>query len=743
MEVKAEDKIIQEIHVQGLQTLKEKAVRKDVTSKIGDVYSEDKVQKDVEALYNTGKFEEVTLETQEMPLKKPVPDSTGVRVIFKVTEKPILRRIDFKGNKKFSRRRFLSDLVSKEGEPYDSFKTHEDVEKITTLYKDKGYADVTVENYTSKDPKTGKIVLTFYVTEGNRIRIDQVTLEGVSAFPEKKLKKLIKTKRKKVYKEETIQEDLKKLELFYKNRGYIKAKIGEPKVVFNAERTGMTIAIPIEEGRQFHIGTFSFEGNTVFPEADLRKQITLKPGKLFAQDQLDESVHNIQSQYADKGYLRAQVQPDLQEDAEAGVLNTQFKIVESGVVFVDRIYVDGNTSTKDYVLLREVLLKPGEPFNASKVRRSAERMYNLGFLDDVQIDVQQPREPDKADIVFEVTEGKPGILSAGAGFSSVDGLLGTLQLQHINLFGRAQRLNLLWEFGRRRQNYELGWTTPWFMGKPVSVGTDIFNTIRRRQFGTEVDAFKERRRGGDVRVGPRLNDYYSLLFTYAYEEVKIFDLSPTLVLPSDILIGQNVTSSLTSQIIRDSRDNVFDATKGSRNSAAVQVAGGPFGGNVHFYKPGVKSTVFFPTFWKFVFSLNMQHDMIKEFAPSKNVPINELFLLGGADTVRGYDFTEVGARNGGKVRSIFNAEYKFPIVQEHGRSILQGAFFADVGGAWTSVNTVNYKIGNEEDQMKAGIGFGIRFKTPVFPIRLDWGYGLNHRAGEQLTQFYFTIGNIF
>jgi outer membrane protein insertion porin family len=175
----------------------------------------------------------------------------------------------------------------------------------------------------------------------------------------------------------------------------------------------------------------------------------------------------------------------------------------------------------------------------------------------------------------------------------------------------------------------------------------------------------------------------------------------------------------------------------------AQVAGGPFGGNVDFYKPEVSSVYFFPTFWKFVFSLAARGGWVKDYPPSKSVPLSERFIMGGVDTVRGYDAGQIGPGDFGLYMAVFNAEYKFPIVQEHNKTILQGAFFADAGGAWTHRDDITLKIGSNPNYMRSGAGFGIRFKTPVFPIRLDWGYGFNHRPGEQLSQFYFTIGNMF
>jgi outer membrane protein insertion porin family len=401
------------------------------------------------------------------------------------------------------------------------------------------------------------------------------------------------------------------------------------------------------------------------------------------------------------------------------------------------------------VIRREILLKEGDVFSAGKVRRSVEKIYNLGFLDDVQVDVQQPRSPTEADIVFNVVEGKPGILSAGAGYSSVDNFVGTLQVQHINLFGRAQRLNLMWEFGDRKKNYEIGWTEPWIFGKPVSFGVDLFNTERQLPYGTDRNAYEESRKGFTVRLGPRLTDRLSLIHSYSYERVSKFNVKQIYVDEPDparrILPGKTIISSLTNGLIYDTRDNVFDATRGTRNSASVQVAGGPLQGDINFYKPSVSSAIYFPTFWKFVLSFSGQGAYVKPFDVSKssNIPESERFYIGGVDTVRGYRWGEIGEPAGNFWKLLFNAEYKFPIVQERNRTILQGAFFADVGGGWSGSEDIVMRVGKEPNNLRSGVGFGIRFKTPVFPIRLDWGYGLNHQPGEELSHFYFTIGNIF
>ncbi len=728
------------VSIEGLKNVKEKAVRGQLKTRTGKQYSEDIVTGDIQNILGLGYFDnaEVTV------------DSSTWRITFKVMEKPFIKKIAVKGNKKFSQGRIKDEMLLKEKEYYDLSKMEESKTKIATLYGDKGYADMKLEVYPTVDEATNQMTVSFLITEGNRILIGDVILEGVNSFKPKKVRKLMKTRRSKVYKEETLQEDRREIEKFYKNNGYNNVKVSEPEIEYNAERTRMVVIVTVNEGPRYKIGTIGFAGNTVFGEQELRKPMAIKSGEIFNDERLQESRQSMLEMYSDRGYLHAQVEPQYDEDPQKGIMDITFTIAEDAIVYMGNVFIDGLVSTKEKVIRREITLKEGDVFSAAKVRRSLEKIYNLGFIDAVEPQIMPTEKPDVMDLGLNVTEGKPGMLSAGAGYSSVDQFVGTLQVQHINLFGRAQRLNLTWEFGARKQNYEISWTEPWFLDRPMSFGLSAFNTDRLRDYGSVTSAYHEARKGGSASFGPRLSDILSLQFTYSYEQVEIYDIDQTVLAAIQAeqananILSNGITSSLSSQIVRDTRDNIFDASRGNRQSLSVQLAGGPLGGTENFVKPIVRTSWFFPTFWKFVFSLNGTAGLVQNFAPSDDVKSWERFYVGGADTVRGYAYRdEIGPDRGGKMMAVFNAEYKFPIVQERKRTILQGAFFADMGGSWLDPQDFRFTVGEGETDMKVGVGFGIRFTTPVFPLRLDWGYGLNHKPGEDLSQFYFTIGNMF
>jgi len=714
-----------QIEITGNRNVQTKKILKALDIKKGDEYSEEAVSKGLQNIYELGFFENIRIEVTEV--------EGGVNVTYIVTERPLIKRIEFKGNEEFSNTKLQKEIESKENESFDNRKMQEDAEKILTLYKEKGYADVKVEPYTAEDEKSGMVIVTFFITEGAQIRIGKVNLVGVEAFDTKKIKKKMKTKRKKFFKQELLDEDLKMIEAYYKTRGFLKVNLGTPIVIYNEQRTQIFVTLFVYAGLRYTVGDIGFQGNYVFTAEELEKEFELKKGEIFSQAKFETSLSNIQERYAEKGYIRMRFNPEYLTDDERKEADILISIDEDGVVYIDRIYVEGNVITKDFVIRREFIVREGDPFNVKKIRRTQEKLYNLGFFSDVVIEIGQSDDPYKADLMCQVTEQRTGLLSIGAGYSSQDGLVGTFQITQSNLFGRGQRLDLMLEFGKKKTNYQVGFTEPWFLGRHVLFGIDVYDTDRDR------DYYKEMRTGGDIRIGPHLTDILSLYFTYTYERVKVYDALSEFKSEE----GRKDSSNFTTYLVRDSRDNVFDASRGSRNSISLEFSGGILGGDTDFVKTAISSSWYFPTFWRFVLAAQLRYAIVSSFRPSTGVPIYERFYVGGADSVRGYDYRgEIGPDEGGVIMFVSNFEFKFPIVMEKNRTVLQGAVFLDMGGSWRK-RDVNFTIGTGDNQLKVGIGAGIRFKTPIFPVRLDWGYGLNHRPGEDKSQWYFTIGQSF
>jgi outer membrane protein insertion porin family len=738
------------ITVEGLRNVKPRKVWDVISLKKNKIYSEEKVRDDVRSILSLGSFEIVDSNYDE---------KNGL-LTYTVTEKPCLEKIVFKGNNAFKENKLKNELgkdeIGLKGKSfYDVIKLENAKRKIISLYAEKGYADMLLEVYPVIDTDTNKINLTFFITENNRVILGGVHVDGVLAFSEKKILNTLKTKKKKIFNSEIFQLDLKTIETFYKDKGFFDYKVIESTTDYNPERTEMFLTVAIQEGQRYCFGDIALdvEGSDGVLSIDgidrkkIFKHIKIKKGDIYNQSAIIQSIQEIYELYSDKGYMHVDINPDFKKEEEKGVIDVVVKIKENSVVFLGNVYIEGLTSTKEKVIIRELLLKSGDVFSSSKIRRSIERIYNLGFIDGVEPNVLPTNNPSVMELSLLIAEGRPGMITAGAGYSSVDQFIGSIQLQHMNLFGLAQRLNLLWEFGERRQNYEIGWTDPWILNKNASLSLSVYDIQRLRDYGSWTDAYEENRIGFSAQVGPRISERIGLLFGYSYEYVDMYDYTNDTVkqlIHNATDISQDKSSSLSAQIAYDSRDYIFDPSSGSRHSLALVCADSYLGGNVDYLKANVKTTWFFPTFWKFVLSVNIAGGLVTNYGVSEKVPLYEKYYIGGADTVRGYKYrTEIGAEDGGKIMAVMNIEYKFPIVSERGRTVLQGAIFYDIGGIWDKFNDVDFTIGKKQTNLHSGVGFGIRFATPVFPLRLDWGYGLDHKEGEQLQQFYFTIGNIF
>ncbi|MFH1715159.1 MAG: outer membrane protein assembly factor BamA [Elusimicrobiota bacterium] len=740
--------VVKEIRILGNVHTKESLVRSEISTKKKHVYSEEKINEDIRAILATGKYEDAQVEL--------IDDEDGVVVVYNVKERPYITKMDFQGNDTVKTQKLKSKIESKINGSYNAVTLTQDEAKITDYYREKGYVDAKIESYTDVNEDTNEAVITIYISEGKKVLIKKVVFQGVTAFKQKKLFRLLKTKRNKVYKEDVFQMDMEKVKFFYKNKGYLKVEIGEPEMVLDAEREFMTLVITVKEGMRYKVGNINFEGNTIFSKDDFAKEVVLKTGQMYGEENFQRSLQGIHDMYAERGYIRSSIDPEFIYNEEQNVVDFKFSIIENGIVYIDRIYIEGNDVTKDYVVRKQLVIKEGDSFNVKKVRRSQEQIYNLGFFQDVQIDVDE-NALDSANLAFIVDEQKTGMASVGAGYSSQDGMLGTIQVSQINFAGRAQKLNFMWEFGEKRQNYQISFTDPYFLRSDTSFGIDIFNTNRSREYVyiddygfSRSDWYTEERVGGRLRLGKKLSDIYTAGMSYSREQVRVSDVSDDASSNHLALIeqqdqGTQKTNTLAVSGSRDTRDNVFDPSRGAKTNLSLELAGSfLLGGHTNFTKITTAHSFFIPTFWKFVIGFNCQAGLVSHFYPSNDVPIYEKFYVGGAESVRGYDYRgDIGPGSGGNYMFVYNVEYKFPIVQESNHTILQGAFFLDVGGMWDNQKKITLEIGRRENDMRAGVGFGVRFKTPVFPIRLDWGYGLNQREGKHPSQFYFTIGQLF
>ncbi|MDR0820013.1 MAG: outer membrane protein assembly factor BamA [Endomicrobium sp.] len=726
--------VISNVSIDGLKNMKPKSVLSVANLKKGKCYSSVAAREDIRSILETGCFDNVEIRF----------DNISGNLTFVVTEKPYIERIVFNGNLEFSEGELKRKSVLKEKNYYDFLKLEETKEKIIALYGDKGYADCKIEVYPTIDVDMNKMTITFLITENNRIVIEEVKVKGMVFFKEKKILKLMKTNPGKVFKEGIYQTDLKSIEMFYKNNGFMDYKFISSTVVYNDARTKMFLALNISEGSRYKIGSITYDGNSAVDNKEIEKAIKLKKDQIFNQDKIIEAMDIIYKFYYDRGYRDAKVVLHFNKDIDGGLVDVNLSIEENSVLYVRNIYIDGLVLIRDKIIRRELLVKPGEVLTSENLRRSIEKIYNLGFVNNVEHQVFATDKPGVVDLKILITEQDfDGTISGGIGYSSDNQLVASSQIQYANIFGLGQNLSLFGEFCKKRQNYKIEWTEPYVFDKNISLALTAFNIKRNRNYGNKDDIYKEGRTGFVAKTGPRINDYMSLLFGYSYEHVKLLciNLPVKAKIEENFNLARDKTSSIFVRFKYDLSDYVFNPSRGSIHTADLDLANNLLGGDVNFVKGVVKSKWFFPTFWKFILSVNLQNGIIIPYNGQLSIPIYDGFYLGGSDTIRGYDLrTEIGPKGGGTIMGFMNIEYNFPIIFDKGRELIQGMIFYDVGGSWKNYDDINLILGSERKNIRSGIGFGIKIMTPVIPLKFEWGYGLNHKQGEKRTQFYFSFG---
>lgn len=750
--------MICDIDTQGLKNIRPKTVTKAGSAKKGELYDRYQVAEDIHSISALGNFDSVEIDISPINGSRKEKDGSGEafpcqRLTYLLQEKPIFDRLTYQGRKHLGKGAISQAMNLKIKDPFNEAKLQADLERIKAKYAEKGYVNADISYELTRDEKLGVVYVKLIINEGDRVRVKEVNLYGATELPAEKILKKASNRPGKVFKPQNLQRDYVKMILYGRNEGYADFNLDVPQIDINESKTEVIISYNVTEGEKVDFGTVSFEGNNVFTHEELQKQVFFREGKRYNQKDFDDTITAIQEQYANKGYLQVQVAPIKQ--IENGKLNLTFDIAEGHIFYIDHVDVTGYENTKKYVFTRELSIKPGDLYDNEKIRRSQTKILNLGFINDVQIDLQPTADPQKVDLGFHVVEGRPGMFTAGLAMSSMDGLYGELSINHMNLFGRAQRLSLRTLFGKEILDYTVSWSAPWIYDKPTSLGVDLFNTRRYRSFSNENQAYTERRLGGRVKVGPRFHDdIYQLSLGYSFENIDIYDIDERFQCAEGqdpatcIAEGKTNMSTLSADFAIDTRDNIWDPTRGWRNSIGLALAGGPIGGDLDLWYLNARS-IFNHTVWNvggnypIVFVLSNKFGSVQAYGRTDEVPPYEKFFLGGADTVRGYERAgEIGPEYGGDMYYVMNAELRFPLAREGRRNMAQFAFFFDLGNSWNKFDDLEFSLGPDENQFKAGVGVGLRFTTPSLPIRIDWGYGLNHNSHEDRSHFYFNISNM-
>lgn len=738
-------KIVKSVEVTGNKAISTATIMAKLKTRVGQVYFPQAARDDIKRLYETGFFSDISLDLEDV--------EGGLKVTFKVEERPIIEDITIEGNKTFRTSALLRKLKSKQGQYMNLAVLKDDLTLIKKEYEKKGQPDVTVDQSVTTDPKTNKTKIAIKINEGRRIKIRRIYVDGNLHFPDGKILGLIKTKRAGwfnpgYFKEDQFNDDLERIKDFYQKNGYLDAAV-DYRLDYDA-KGDIYLRIHVEEGKSYSVGSITFRGNVKATDKELSDSIKACPaGGVFTYDSLKMDVANLQGFYFGKGYIYAQINESAALDSATGKVDITYTITENDIVYVDRILIRGNIKTKDKVIRRELRIKPGERFDGDKLKRTKERLYNLGFFDEINYDTEQGSAPNNRNLVVDVKEAKTGSFSFGGGYSSIDQFVGFVEIEQKNFdwqnwktfTGAGQDLKLRGELGSVRENFELSFTEPWMFDHPISFGFDLYSRVHDKDSDVGY-GYREKRTGGDLRLGKEFSEYIKGGIIYRLEEVEISDVDTTAT-SKDLQDeeGKNLISSMEFTLTRDTTDNVFNPSRGLVLSGSYEIAGGPMGGDKKFNKIFGLASQYFPSFGKNVLQLQARAGIVTPYGDQKKVPIYERFFAGGANTIRGYEERTVGPADpvtsdplGGEALMIFNIEYTFPIVE-----FIKGALFIDTGGVWGKVS--DFDLGG----FKTGIGFGVRIKTPIGPLKLDYGIPLNKQPGKESKEgrFHFSMSHGF
>jgi outer membrane protein insertion porin family len=779
----ANGRTIEAIEFKGLKSLSEETLRYYLGLAPGQPLNEEALNKNLKQLWDRNLVDDVQVES--------VPTANGVRLVITITERPVLRSIDYQGLKRISKTDLQDKLTTQrirvhEGEPLSLGELQRVKAMIEEMYGEKGYRFATATYAVSEvAPNEKKVVFT--VDEGDRVRISDIEFEGNTVFNDARLRLTMKNtkesafisriSKKDLYDPAKLQEDLDKVRDLYRGVGYKNVVMGDPKIevkTVDLHETGskdqkrrMFITIPVEEGERWRFGQVSIEGNKVYPEKALLRPFEHKATGWLRSKVVDDAVKDITDAYHNTGYIFARVEPELIERPDR-VADLVVHITEGEQFKVGRIEFQGNERTKDKVLRRELRVYEGGLVNVTAIRNSVTKVNQLGYFkltEENPVDIDTDSEKKKVNLLFKGAESDRTELQFGGGWSQLDGFFGQFGISTKNFLGRGEQVGVSVQTGKLRNYFDLSYSIPWFLDKPQSLGIRAYDENYDYSLFSDQDRYIRDSKGAIFTYGRNFRLFQSASISY---NLSKYDDQTQIVVPALLpgetpppadqpQPGSTVTtpyrihnSSLRPAYLFDSRDNPFEPTRGQKISLAVEYAGGPLGGDNYFLRPEVGYSLFVPVSnypTKTIFAFNAEGGVIHPFGKQ---PINvlERFFLGGENSIRGHRYRSIFLRDkngqplrdanevilGGDSYAQFNLEYHF---------VLGGPFrvllFGDAGNVFGDGQSFNLS------NLRRTAGVELRVFLPVFgaPLRFIYAKNLDPQPQDSFESFQFSIGTSF
>ena len=732
-----EKEVVSKVHIAGTRFIEEDAVLYAIRTKQGEAFSPEALQEDLKRIYQMGYFKDIQITSEDT--------ESGKEITFHVEEKPMVKAVQIHGNKKIKHDDVQEVIEVKPRTILDLNKTNGDVTRIKKLYIDKGYFQADV-SYKVNPMPNDMVGVDYSIKEGDIIKVKKVTFSGNDSISGKKIAKIMETREKDlmslfttkgIFKNEGMDKDIERITAFYYSKGFLLVEVEKPAVEF--KKNGIHIHIKITEGPKFTIGSIDFDGDLIYDKSILKSKVKAASGQTFNGQKLNDDLIALKALYAEQGFAFSDITPLTSINHNEKTVDLVFKFIKGRKIYIEEIRITGNTRTRDKVIRREMRLTEGAVYNSEEIKRSKQEVNNLGYFEDVIINTSPGGKENLIKLHVEVTERPTGSFSVGAGYSSMDSVVGMFQISQNNLFGKGQRLSFMSQIGGDSTQFDISFTEPWFRNTRTSVGFDLFKIDREyREFDRDSAGF-------NLRASFPLDhkyDYTRFYLTYRLEttEIEVDDYDDVAL---DIVEqeGTILTSSITGSIVRDSRDDHWKPRMGSNCSFSVELAG--FGGDSKFVGIIASAAKYFPLPLNTAFMVRGEIGELLEMG--EDIPISEKFFLGGLDSLRGFEARTVGPRKsrpsrknkkdcvGGEKELFFNFEFLFPILSGSG---VRGLVFFDAGNAYETDDSFLSDI-------RTCVGVGINWYSPFGPLRLIWGVNLSPEDDEDSSNFEFSMGKMF
>jgi outer membrane protein insertion porin family len=696
--------------------------------RVGGVFVLEEVSQAIKTLYQLNVFDDVNITAEELP--------NGIRLNIVVVELPVVTRINYEGNKALSNSKIEELSIIKLGTYYSGIIQAENTRRILAEYRNKGY-NLAELSYRVRET-SGGVDVRVNVSEGRKIVVRRINIFGNREIASSRLTGKMKTKPKSLFRSGTFDqdkytEDLKSIIDYYQELGFIDARIIRFDESLTEDRF-LTLNIYIEEGMQYRFGSINVRGQQHFDRSAILSRFTMIEGEIFNMEKFNKQLGMVASMYYEEGYIYFHVDPQINKDGN--IVNIDIVIEENNRARIHKIHIGGNTRTKEKVIRRQLTVAPGDFFRQSRVIRSQQNVYNLGFFEpDMGLDYTPINIAGDVDLYLNVTERSVGSANGGIGYNSRDKVVGQFGVAHNNLFGNYWQGNLRWEFSSSSQNIEFDFTNPYLFDTDILFGFNVYHLERR----WPDFHYKVQQNGGGIRFGYPIKalDFTRAVAGYEFYQKEYKILPGRRDLASEPLKrlddeGAKNTSAVNLQLSRDSRDNVFFPTTGSRMVLYNEVAGGVLGGDFNYHKAIGEVSWFTPMVWSTVLRSKWLVGYIDGYGGNRNeVPPDVRFYLGGIGQwgIRGYGDRSIAPEDGGLRSILFSSELGIPISGDQ----LIGLLFLDSGHCMETFSDFNFKDFN------TGAGLGMRVRTPFGLIGLDMAHNFERKRWEPHFQFGTTF----